>query len=186
MGSIDELIARIQARVADPLRAREAAAWVRPIFPVPPPATLADVAAAEAVLGFPLPPLLRRLYTEVGNGGWGPVYGLWGLPTSGAVPDENDLVGFYVQCTAPERALESPAVDWPRGLVPLLDLGCASFELCDFLRPPYPIFKLDPERWDPDRPLSASLVPVAPSLAGRLEAWLAGPAEDQAPARRSS
>jgi hypothetical protein len=43
------------------------------------PATPATVAEAEELAGRPLPPLLRRLYLEVGNGGFGPGYGLLGL-----------------------------------------------------------------------------------------------------------
>ncbi|MCC2671245.1 MAG: hypothetical protein K0Q72_3716 [Armatimonadetes bacterium] len=173
MDNLDELVERIRVRVADPLRAIDSAAWVRPMPMVAPPATLADVDAAEAALGFPLPPLLRRLYTEVGNGGWGPDYGLDSIPTDGAVPDVNDLVGLYQQCTAPERALESPAVQWPRGLVPLIKLGCVAMEVCDFLRPPYPVFKLDGDNWDLELSVEEALVPVAASLADRLEAWLA-------------
>lgn len=155
------------------MRAIESAAWVRPVPTIAPPATVADLDASEANLGFTIPPLLRRLYTEVGNGNWGPVYGVYGIPIGGAAPDENDLVGFYLSCTAPERALEDPIVQWPRGLVPLIGRGCVSWELCDFLRPPYPVYLLDGETWDPQRPLVASLAPVAASLAERLEQWLA-------------
>src|SRR3954464_14202084 len=36
------------------------------------------VAEAEAALAHPLTPLLRRLYLEVGNGGFGPGYGVLG------------------------------------------------------------------------------------------------------------
>ena len=35
---------------------------------LPPPAPPEAVVEAEKVIGFPLPPLLRRLYTEVANG----------------------------------------------------------------------------------------------------------------------
>ncbi|MEV0899719.1 hypothetical protein [Actinoplanes sp. NPDC049802] len=44
-----------------------------------PPATAEVVAEAEQIAGRPLPYLLKRLYTEVGNGGFGPGYGLLGL-----------------------------------------------------------------------------------------------------------
>lgn len=36
------------------------------------PATPAELAEAERMLGFGLPPLLRRVYTEVANGGFEP------------------------------------------------------------------------------------------------------------------
>ena len=169
----DDLIRRIKSRVADPMRAVDSAAWVRPIPTIAPPASVAEVDSAEAALGFPLPPLLRQLYIEVGNGGWGPSYGLYGVPTGGATPDENDLVGFYRECVAPERAAESPAVAWPRGMVPLLSRGCVDYEVCDFLRPPHPVFLLSGDTWEPERPLAESLTLLASSLADRLEAWLA-------------
>src|SRR5258708_13239995 len=41
------------------------------------PVTGEDLAQAEAQLGFGLPSFLRRLYLEVGNGGFGPGYGLF-------------------------------------------------------------------------------------------------------------
>ncbi|MET8375483.1 hypothetical protein [Streptomyces microflavus] len=44
-----------------------------PLFPpVKPP----EVEAAEGIIGRPLPTLLRRIYTEVGDGGFGPDGGL--------------------------------------------------------------------------------------------------------------
>jgi hypothetical protein len=64
---MSSLIERIRERVADPLSAVDAAAWVRPMPRVVPPASPEEVAAAEVSLGFELPPLLRRLYLEVGN-----------------------------------------------------------------------------------------------------------------------
>ncbi|MGH4031337.1 hypothetical protein ACQB60_20655 [Actinomycetota bacterium Odt1-20B] len=46
---------------------------------LPAPATEAAVTEAELVIGFPLPPLLRRLYLEVANGGFGPGEGIVGV-----------------------------------------------------------------------------------------------------------
>ncbi|GAA4258249.1 hypothetical protein [Dactylosporangium darangshiense] len=48
-------------------------------LPVLEPASAAAVAQAEELAGRGLPPLLRRLYLEVGDGGFGPGYGLFGL-----------------------------------------------------------------------------------------------------------
>ena len=43
------------------------------------PATEEELAAAEKQLGYPLPSLLRALYANVANGGFGPGYGLEGI-----------------------------------------------------------------------------------------------------------
>lgn len=43
-----------------------------------PPATAKQLQDTEKALGFPLPPMLRALYTHVANGGFGPAYGLTG------------------------------------------------------------------------------------------------------------
>jgi hypothetical protein len=44
-----------------------------------PPATEEQVRATEEALGLPLPPMLRLLYREVANGGFGPAYGITGV-----------------------------------------------------------------------------------------------------------
>lgn len=164
-----DLIPRLQARIADPLGATDYAAHVRPITRVPPPATEAEAEAAETALGFPLPHLLRQLYLEVGNGHWGPHTGLEPLPTAETEPDGNDLVSFY-QIHLQAAAAEAPALDWPRGMVPLIN-GHYMY-LCDFLRPPHAVFRILVEDWDVEIPLVDSLEPVADSLEAWLEAWV--------------
>ncbi|RYG25702.1 SMI1/KNR4 family protein [bacterium] len=173
MDRFDDLIQRIKVRVADPLRARDTAAWTRPLRPLPPPVTDTDLDAAEAALGFAMPPLLRRLYTEVANGRWGPDSGLGGIPSNGAEPEAGDIVSFYQECVSPDRDLENPAVRWPCGLVTLINSH--QMEVCDFLTPTYPLYLLDIEEWDLDRPVVESLVLIAASLEERLESWLSGP-----------
>src|SRR5215472_5374022 len=42
------------------------------------PATEMQLQKTEAILGFPLPPFIRLLYTELANGGFGPGGGLRG------------------------------------------------------------------------------------------------------------
>jgi hypothetical protein len=105
---MDALIARFKERVADPLRAVDAVAWVCPMPTVAPPATWAQVEAAEAALGFLIPQLLRRLYAEVGNGGFGPNYGVVGVPTFPRVPGTADIVALYNAYNW-EPPLEHPA-----------------------------------------------------------------------------
>lgn len=44
-----------------------------------PPATEQQIEQTEQQLGFPLPPLLRLLYTQIANGGFGPGFGILGV-----------------------------------------------------------------------------------------------------------
>ncbi len=170
---MDSLIARIKQRVADPRLAVDAATWVEPMPTIAPPATHAEVDAAEAALGFAIPPLLRRLYTEVGNGGFGPSYGLEGVPTIPSTPYTADIVALYEMYNS-EPPAEHPSDVWPRGWVPLIGGGCLYMECVDFLNPPHAVAMFDGNDCDFEQPVTASLTPVAASLAERLEAWLAG------------
>jgi hypothetical protein len=63
---------RLLARVAP--EARNTRPWGWTSFPAP--ADESTVTRAETALGFSLPPLLAALYSRVGDGGFGPEYGL--------------------------------------------------------------------------------------------------------------
>jgi hypothetical protein len=167
---MDALIARIKARSVDPVRAVDAATWVCPMPTLAPPASLAEVEAAEAALGFAIPQLLRRLYTEVGNGDFGPTYGLEGVPTIPPNPHRADIVALYERYSAPDP--EHPAHVWPLGLVPLISGGCLYMECVDFLEPPHKVVLFDGNSGKWDRPVSESLSPIADSLEARLAMWL--------------
>jgi hypothetical protein len=91
------------------------------IMPLPPlqPARAAVVEWAETELGYALPSLLRRLYLEVGNGGFGPGYGILGL--QGGHTD--DLGSTAVELYRSWRPRE--------GLLPLCHWGCGIYSLVD-------------------------------------------------------
>ncbi len=168
----DELLTGIKKRTIDPARFLDAAAWVRPTPTINACASPEDLDHAERLLGFPFPKFIRRMYIEIGNGSWGPHYGFYPLPTNGAKPTENDLVGFHLESTSEERVLEDPFVQWPTGFVTILGRGCVYYELCDFIRPPHPVFLLDGDNWLPNKPILELLNPVADSIENRLERWL--------------
>jgi hypothetical protein len=170
---MDSLVARIERRVADALRAIDAATWVCPMPTVAPPATLAEVDAAEAALGFAIPVLLRRLYLEVGNGGFGPEYGLEGVPRIPPVPGRADIVALYGMYNSGPPP-DDPGHVWPLGWVPLIGGGCLYMECVDFTRSPHEVRLFDGGSGKRGQPISDWFRPVAPSLELRLEAWLAG------------
>jgi hypothetical protein len=159
---MESLIARIKQRVADPLRAVDAAAWVEPAPSIAPPISAADVNAAESALGFPLPPLIRALYTEVGNGDWGPGYGLLPLTGNGSLVEETLRHIRY-----------KPG--WPPRLVRFVEWGChyASCVDCSALACPVVFYDNDVAIQDGVGPADY-LYPEAGSLAGWLSSWLEG------------
>jgi len=92
-----------------------------------------DIADAERVLGFVLPPLLRKLYLHVANGGFGPEYTL--LP----------LVGAGRTATAEHRPLrDSHPACWPHGLLPILGWGCGMYAAVGCLTPDAPVLLFEP------------------------------------------
>jgi hypothetical protein len=172
MAKLDDLLSRIQKRVSDPLRFLDAAAWVRPTPKISAPASPQDVTNAETLFGFSFPIVLRRMYTEIGNGRWGPYYGFEPIATDGAKPTENDLVGYYLECISEEHALVEPLVQWPRGMVTVIGRGCVSYELCDFIRAPHAVYLLSGDTWLPNTPVLEALTLVAESIEDRLDQWL--------------
>jgi hypothetical protein len=95
---------------------------------LPPPATSEAVAEAEKVIRFPLPPLLRRLYLEVANGGFGPGKGILGVSGGTAQGTFADIAELYQDGPDPSGRI-------PAGLVLIYDWGCTTWSLVDFRDP---------------------------------------------------
>lgn len=96
------------------------------IDPLPPlvPASPSTVAAAERSMGARFPTLLRRLYLEIGNGGFGPGYGILGLEggfTLGAAQNAVDSAAHY-RDAAPGSGPLLPICEWGCAIVSLVEL----------------------------------------------------------------
>lgn len=131
--------------------------------PVPPPASQARIREVEALVGSPLPGLLKSLYA-LANGGFGPGYGLLGLRSGYA--DDMDR-------TAVDILEEVPKGFWPgmpSGLLPVCHWGCAiySFVHCPSGR----IFGWDPNPVDPED--DVPFFEQEYSLDTWMQAWLDG------------
>jgi hypothetical protein len=101
-------------------------------------ATAEQLAETETLLGFPIPALLRRLYAEIGNGVFGPAYGLIGVVGGAPHPSgwyDNMVEGYggyreYIELSSipsaqrPGEWFELPNEVWPRYLLPLCYCGC--------------------------------------------------------------
>jgi hypothetical protein len=100
------------------------------------PATLEQVEEAEGVIGFRVPPLLRRLYLEVANGWLGKRGGVIGVPGGHRVADVFDITEMY-------REGPEPTGTVPPGVVVIYDWGCAILSLVDFRDPVGPMWAID-------------------------------------------
>lgn len=147
--------------------------WHRQIASAPVKAE--EVAQAEMQLGFELPSLLRRVYLEVGNGGFGPGYGLFPLNTHHLSTDS--LVTAYLGM----RSLSQKDIDehwadeevkpslWPERVLMLCDWGCNIYSCLNCAAPDLPILRMDSNvNFLVEWAIEAS------SLQRWLEAWLDG------------
>lgn len=127
-----------------------------PSEPISPPVTLEQVEAVERKLGYPLPPLLKRIYTEVANGEVGPpLYGLNALEAlySGVgYPEvESPWPGVKIALIEPAEPLPEDAGDdyepelYERDRVALAsqvflaNAGCQDNYYCDAAHPEFPV-----------------------------------------------
>ena len=133
-----------------------------------PVATDAAIDAAERELGFLLPATLRVLYTQVGNGGFGPGLGIMGL-TGGHTDDLGDDVvrAYNLFAQTPKNGSNWL---WPGQLLRLTHWGCAIYSCVDCSKPEAPVIVWDPNCWHEDKASPASaMAQESPSL----EAWIA-------------
>jgi hypothetical protein len=128
---------------------------------LPSPADTATLDRAERELGFVLPPTLRRIYAEVGNGGFGPESGL--LPIERVVADYREL-----------EASVPVGRSWPNRLLPLV-YHDPQYECVDAASDSLRIVDWDPQELD-ERVSEArwrrSFTETAPSLVTWLSEWV--------------
>lgn len=91
------------------------------------PAAEAAVEDAEAALGFTIPSLLKSLYLNVGNGGFGPGYGIIGM-AGGHASDLGTLVETYNEI---QKGAVYLGLNWQPGLLPFCGWGCNIFSCVD-------------------------------------------------------
>ncbi|WBL80161.1 SMI1/KNR4 family protein [Bradyrhizobium xenonodulans] len=108
------------------------------------PGNAADIAADEEHLRFRLPSLLKQIYAEIGNGGFGPGYGLIGL-TNG-VPDDTGKTAVAIY----DVFRSAPELGWSDGLLPICHWGCAIYSCVDCRDPAFRMRIFDPNVLDGD------------------------------------
>ncbi len=167
----DQLIERLHRAIQAGVYPAREYTWRQPL--VLSPASQGAVAEAEARLGFALPPFLRRLYLEVGNGGYGPGYGLFPLDTGSS--DLDSLVTAYsAMRSVTQHDIDENWADeddkpslWPERVLMVCDWGCNIYSLVNCASQ-----NLQVLRMDSNASLSEWAI-EAPSMQKWLEAWLA-------------
>lgn len=157
MNSFEQLVGRVAAKAAESERLQ-------------PSVSAEALDEAEQRLGFRLHPLLAALYVEVGNGGFGPMDSLLPL-TGGSNPaGEEAVVEGYLGRIPPEDA--DTWWSWPKGVLPILDWGCAMFACVDCRSENGTVLLFEPNAIS-GKDLSRAWFVDAGSLAEWLETWLA-------------
>lgn len=155
---------RLYTRNSPDYLAARSAGKIEPL-PSPPhrPATASEVDEAEELVGHSMPLLLRRLYLEVGNGGFGPGYGILGLRGGHGVPPDGRALDRYAQ------AASNPTIGG--SLVPVCDWGCAIESYVDWADPDGRMWGLDP---NPTGEVELALHPQEMRLVDWLAHWVEG------------
>ncbi|MGQ4477811.1 SMI1/KNR4 family protein [Streptomyces sp. SAS_276] len=115
-----------------------------PRGPMFPPVTPQEVEAVESIIGRPLPELLRRTYTEVGNGGLGPDAGLASLTGGQRAP--RHLTDRPCSIRTYER---NRAAGLPTSWLYLTSGGCTMEWHVSLLAADNPVLLYDTDGWEP-------------------------------------
>jgi len=159
MTEIEQLLASVSAE------ARNSRPWGWPSLPEPVDA--ATLARAESTLGFTVPPLLAALYLRIGDGGFGPEYGL--LPLLDSPPSgEPAVVAQYL--THRESGRKDPEWPWPDGVLPISHWGCGMYACVDCRTPDATVLLFEPNADEADHAWYVD----APTLTDWLRTWLDG------------
>ncbi|MEU6278825.1 SMI1/KNR4 family protein [Streptomyces sp. NPDC047028] len=152
---------QLLTRVAAEARASRPWGWTS----LPAPVDAATLDRAETALGFRLPPLLAALYRRVGDGGFGPSYGL--LPLLDSAPSgEPAAVAQYLAHR--KDGSEDPDWPWPEGVLPVSHWGCGMYACVDCRSPQAPVLLFEPNAHDADTAWYVD----APTLTDWLRTWL--------------
>jgi hypothetical protein len=133
---------------------------------------MAQVRDTEAQLGFELPALLRDIHLTVGNGGFGPGYGLLGI--EGGAPYSARGRGWsVVELYREFRQRPARHERWGEKLLPICDWGCTYLSYLDCALPSAPVMSSD-EGAHGHGPWGCAFSLHAASLEEWMQRWIDG------------
>jgi hypothetical protein len=130
------------------------------------------LAADEVQLGFNLPHLLRQIYIEIGNGGFGPGYGLIGM--TGGEPDDTGKTAPEIFLQFRSAHLDEPSFRWPKSLLPICHWGCAILSCVSCDEKNYPMYIFDPNAHSDVTSWEDAFFEEAPTFESWIRAWADG------------
>ncbi|WP_305968241.1 MULTISPECIES: SMI1/KNR4 family protein [unclassified Mameliella] len=142
-------------------------------LPEPDPAPSLDPATLEQVrtkLDFEMPPVLVRVWQEIGNGGFGPGYALLGIGDGFA--DDQDATADRRYHALRARDPQRPTWLWPQGLLPICHLGCAMYDCIDTTRDR--MLTWEPSAWDENLVIGTALFDTGLTLFDWFDRWSRG------------
>jgi hypothetical protein len=126
----------------------------------------------EKELGFTLPPLLVSVYQEIGNGGFGPGYGLLGVNCGAADDIGENAVDAYNYYKSAEEEEGDAKWAWPEGLLPICHWGCAIYSCVDCFSPDFKLVTLEPNLMDEENGFTKCIIPQNHTLESWFNAWV--------------
>lgn len=137
-----------------------------------PPVSEVIVTSAEEIIGFSLPPLLSKIYREIGNGGFGPGHGILGLDGGHTNSTGDTSLELYRIFLLPDP--EDQLWFWPKGLFPFCDWGCAIYSCICCFDKNYAVKWFDPNGHLPNSEWSDSFIDHTTSFDEWIMSWLNG------------
>jgi hypothetical protein len=136
--------------------------------PLPAVASAAALLATEELMGFSLPTLLRCMYSEIANGGFGPGYGLIGV--SGGATDDlgQNIIDIYLGKNSPNFQKWFP--NWPPQAISICHWGCAMYSVVDCSTTEYQVFHFEPNNLG----IADCLMPHDRTFDEYMMAWVDG------------
>jgi hypothetical protein len=165
---MDDLIARVRARAKSAEPTDSGLASEKSYLPV----GRKSIAKAEKSIGYKLPRLLVRLYSEVGNGGFGPDYGLLGIDGGAGNEKGHDALALYEGFRKPDK--RDPFWCWPYNLLPLVHCGCAMHLCVDCASREGKVVWFEPNPHESGQSWADSFIPLNCNLEQLMEAWVEG------------
>jgi hypothetical protein len=131
-----------------------------------------DLDNDETRLGFRLPPLLKQIYLDIGNGGFGPGYGLIGM--TGGEPDDTGKTAPEIYLQFQSVHIEEPEFCWPQSLLPICHWGCAILSCVSCDEQDYPMYIFDPNAHCDINSWNDTFFEEAPTFGAWIAAWARG------------